>query len=212
MEPVRPDTLAFFAPGLLHQLGNVLFTIQGNAQVARPDGAEAGREQRAILGAVERGADALRILRCLLGDAAAPPALAGVLLGQVAELMRVPVREARHSLDLRHSATKIPVLVDPSDFCIAVLEGIRVLVAIVPTGVHGIIVLDLCDLGARHATVRLSFQPPSGALPFPLAVEELLVHLGATRLRLRGQPTLRSHGMGVEMVFAGRGAHQEAEA
>lgn len=212
MEPVRPDTLAFFAPGLLHQLGNVLFTIQGNAQVSRQDGTEAGREQKAILGAVERGADALRILRCLLGDAAAPPALVGVLLGQVAELMRVPVREARHNLDVRHSAARIPVLVDPSDFCIAVLEGMRVLVAILPTGVHGTIVLDLCDLGERHATVRVCFQPPSGTLPFPLAVEELLIRLGAARLRLRAHPTLRSHAMGVEMVFAGRGAHQEAEA
>ncbi len=212
MDPVRPDTLAFFAPGLLHQLGNVLFTIQGNAQVAPGGGAEAGREQKAILGAVERGADTLRILRCLLGDASTPPTGAGVLLGQLAELLRVPVREARHALDLRHSATKPSVLVDASDFCIAVLEGVRVLVAILPTGVHGTIVLDLCDLGERHATVRVGFQPPAGALPFPLAKEELLMQLAAPRLRLRTQPTLRSHGMGVEMVFAGRGVHQEAEA
>jgi hypothetical protein len=211
LDPVRPDTLAFLAPGLLHQLGNVLFTIQGNAQML--GGAEdTGRERAAILTAAERGSQAIRLLRCLLGDPAAPPTQAGVLLGQLAEMLRVPLREQRQMLELRHTARQTPVFVSPSDFCIAVAEALRALVTVLPNGVHGTLVLDLCDQGARHATVRVLFAPLAGALPFPLDVDELLARYTTGQVRTHSRPAVRPHAMGLELVFAGAGGSQAAQA
>lgn len=211
MEPARTETLAFLAPGLLHQLGNVLFTIQGNAQAAG-SGGDADRERLAIVAAAERGAESLRVLRYLLGDAAAAPAPAAALLGQLAELARIPVREARHLLELRPLARQVPLCVDPGDFCVAVLEALRSLVGILPTGLFGTLVLELSVADERQATVRVAFQPPSGTLPFPLALDELVGGLDRSRLGLRGRPEVRVASMGVELVFAGRAGSPPAEA
>jgi len=212
LDPVRPDTLAFLAPGLLHQLGNVLFTIQGNAQTLGGADTAIGRELAAILAASERGGQSLRLLRCLLGDPSAGPAEASGLLTQLGELARVPLRELRHVLDLRHSARKVPVFVAPSDFCIAVAEALRSLVLILPNGVHGTVVLDLCDQGPRHATVRVVFQPPAGALPFPLDVGDLLARYQTGQVRLHSRPAVTGHAMGLELVFEGRGGAQAEQA
>lgn len=211
MEAVRPETLAFLAPGLLHQFGNVLFTIQGNAQSVGL-GADNARERTAILGATERGGNALRVLRCLLGDGSQSPAPAGLLLGQLVELLRVPVREAQFTLEMRHSARQTPVLVDPLDFAKILVEAVRCLVGVLPTGLRGTVVLDLCDLAERHATVRVMFQPQAGGLPFPLPSAELQGRLDLAGLHLRSRPQLSTHGAGFEIVFAGRGVSQPAEA
>ena len=210
MDPVRPDTLAFLAPGLLHQMGNVLFTIQGNAQTMKDEAS--GRERTAILAATERGSVALRMLRCLLGDPAAVPAQAGVLLSQLGDLARIPLREAQQLLDVRHSARQSPVFVAPSDFCIAVAEALCALVTILPTGMHGTLVLDLCEQGPRHATVRVLFQQRGGALPFPLDVGELLARYETGQLRKHSRPALRTHAMGLELVFSGSGGAQAVQA
>jgi hypothetical protein len=212
LDPVRPDTLAFLAPGLLHQLGNVLFTIQGNAQTLADPRDGGGRERAAILAASERGGQALRLLRCLLGDPAAPPVQAGVVLTQLGDLLRVPLREVRQLLELRHTAAQTPVFVAPTDFCIAVAEALRSLVTILPTGVHGTLVLDLCDHGPRHATVRVLFAPPAGALPFPLDVGELLARYATGQLRTHSRPVVRAHAMGLELVFPAAGGSQAAQA
>jgi hypothetical protein len=214
LTPVRPETLAFIAPGLLHHLGNVLFTVQGNAQVWNGSG-DPVRERTAILSAVERGAHTLRVLRCLLGDPAAAPVSATDLMGQLNELLRVPVREAHHALELRGSAFKVAkpavVPVDPSDFCMVVVEAVRSLVGVVPTGVHGTVVLDLCGVSARNTTIRVLFQTPPGALPFPLAAGELLERMRSEDMHLRGRPKLLAHAMGIEIVFGTRGGLREAE-
>ncbi|MCC7062551.1 MAG: hypothetical protein IT456_07080 [Planctomycetes bacterium] len=213
MQPVRPETLAFLAPGLLHQLGNILFTVQGNAQAWNGAG-DPSRERAAILHAAERGSHTLRVLRCLLGDPAALPAAANDLLQQLGELLRVPVREARHMLELRCSADESgapAVAVDPPDFCTMIVEAVRSLLAVVPAGVHGTVVLDLCSQTSRKTTVRVLFQPPSGALPFPLAGAELLERMRPSDLNLRGRPAVAAHAMGLEIVFGTRGGVREAE-
>jgi len=214
LQPVRPETLAFFAPGLLHQLGNILFTVQGNAQAWNGSG-DPGRERAAILHAAERGSNTLRVLRCLLGDPAAMPAAAAELLAQLGELLRVPVREAHQTLELRCGAANgesaPSVAVDPADFCTMIVEGVRSLLAVVPQGVHGTVVLELCTQTSRKTTVRVLFQPPSGALPFPLAESELLARMRPSDMHLRGRPAVSAHAMGLEIVFGTRGGLREAE-
>ena len=212
MEPARPESLAFLAPGLLHHLGNVLFTIQGNAQALGTVDAPASRELTAVLGAVERGAHALRVLRGLLGDPAAPQVDASTLLDQLGDLLRVPVREARQSFELRHSARRLPVLVDPSEFCRTVVDLVQGLVAILPNGVQGTVVVDLFDQGEGHVTVRVAFQPPAGALPFPIATDELRLRLQQDVRRLRTVAKVSSHGMALDVVLLGRGGGRAVEA
>lgn len=212
MEPARPESLAFLAPGLLHHLGNVLFTIQGNAQALGSADVPASRELTAVLGAVERGAHALRVLRGLLGDPAAPQADASGLLDQLGDLLRVPVREARQSFELRHSARRLPVLVDPSEFCRIVVDLVQGLVAILPNGVHGTVVVDLFDQGEGHVTVRVAFQPPTGALPFPIPTEDLRLRMQQDVRRFRTVAKVSSHGMALDVVMAGRGGGRAVEA
>lgn len=204
MHSARSETLAFLAPGLLHQLGNVLFTIQGNAQVAGFTSTDGNRERAAIAAATDRGAEVLRVLRCLLGDPSAVPVPAGGLLAQLADLARVPLREAHQTLEWRPDAAAEPVLVDPVDFCVVVLEAVRGIVALLPDGVSGAIVLGLRGGKEHRAAVAVAFQPPSGALPFPLPLAELVGRLDPARLGLRTRPAVRVDGMGLEIEFAAR--------
>lgn len=212
MQPARPESLAFLAPGLLHHLGNVLFTIQGNAQAFGPVDGAVSRELAAVLAAVERGSHALRVLRGLLGDPAAPQVDARSLLEQLADLLRVPVREARQSFELRQSARPLSVLVDPSEFCRTVVDLLHGLVAILPNGVHGTVVLDLFDQGEGHVTVRVAFQPPAGSLPFPIAVDDVRQRLQQDLQRSRSAARVSCHGMALDVVFGGRCVTRAAEA
>jgi len=195
-----PHTLAFLAPGFVHQFGNLLFVVQGNAQALGQQG-EGLRERGAILAAVERGGNALRVLRCLLGDPALAPAPADELLAQVGELLRVPLREARHALELV-PADAAPH-VEPRSFCAAVLEAVRGLVGVVPAGVQGTVALGPVAAAPHGVTVRVSFQVPAGTLPFPLASAEVAAALGGARPD--GWPDVRARGSGLELVFADRG-------
>ena len=68
----HPETLAFVAPGFIHRLGNLMFTVQGHAQLLT--GSEGSdREVTAISTAAERGGRILRVLRTLLGATSEPP-------------------------------------------------------------------------------------------------------------------------------------------
>jgi hypothetical protein len=195
-----PETLAFLAPGLLHQLGNVLFTIRGNAEAAAfaTDGGE--RQRLAIATAADRGAEALRVLRCLLGDAASAPVPAVSLLTQVAELARVPLREAKLALEV-DLGSRTTVRVDPIDFYGVVFEALRGLVAVLPSGATGSIGLELVELADHRVAVGISFQAPAGTLPFPLPLKELAQRIAGTGSLLGGPPRVRADGHGLLVEF-----------
>lgn len=198
---VRPETLLFLAPGLLHSLGNMLFTIQGNAQAL--GSGDGGREAQAILAAVERGSATLRLLRSLLGDPGASPLPFGLLLGQLAEVLRVPLRELRLGLEVRATARETPTAVDPTDTALLLLEAVHGLVTRLPAGVAGTVVIEPVHYAAQQAIVRLFFQPVPGTLPFPLPIAELLGDLAPVRTRLRSRPRLQALAMGVEATLVG---------
>jgi hypothetical protein len=206
------DLLGFLAPGLLHHLGNVLFTIQGNAQVLGLGASETGRAKGAILRAAERGGQALAVWRHLLGDTTSAPVQAGVLLAQLAELLRVPVREAQHALDVRHGARQSPVLVDGALFSTVVVATARALIAAAPPGLGGSVVVDLCEQRPPVATVRVHLQPPAGALPFPVAGGALAAVVREAAARVRGRVQVRDHAMGVELDFPARECSVSADA
>jgi hypothetical protein len=191
------ETLAFVMPGLLHQLGNLMLTIHGQALILAPEQLETAR--RAILGATVRGSGSVHLLRYLLGDPAAPAADPTELLAQIAELVRVPLREADLALELRLPEAA-PGPVQAGHFVVLVVEALRKLVAVLPRGGRGQVVLELLG-GGPKAVVRLRFEPGAGDLPFPLAASEVQDALTAQARDAREQTACRALGRGVELEF-----------
>ena len=185
MNRANAETLAFVLPGLVHELGNVLQTIQGHVlTVENP-----GDAQRVVLQATARGGSNLELLRCLLGDPASRAADPVQLLGQIGELVRVPMRQASQLLELKRPSAGIPAgpsggraFVDSADFVILVVETLHQLVVAVPRGARGTITLELEDAPAGATVVQVRFTGTVGDLPFPLPLAEL-----QQRLRLRAQ-------------------------
>jgi len=152
--------LAFLAPGFVHQLGNVFFAMQG--QVLQADAAAAGPALQAIAGQLDRGAAALRLLRHVLGDGGPEPAPAGRAVADLADLLRVSVREAGHRYE---ASVDAPAgrMVDLATFVPATVAALRVVVLALPTGVPALVRVAWSDVDGR---LRLSVAPQAGNLPF----------------------------------------------
>lgn len=209
MDRANTETLAFVLPGLVHEFGNVLQTIQGQMlSVADPN---VGDAQRAVLQATARGRASLEILRWLLGDPASPAADPVTLLEQVGELVRVPMRQAQHLLELRlPSAGRAHV--DSADFVILVVETLRQLVAAVPRGVRGTMTLELAGAPAGPTVVHAQFAAMAGNLPFPLPLAELhqTLRLRAQQLRATASCQIRGQGIAWEWPARAMSRHHEA--
>jgi hypothetical protein len=154
--------LAFAAPGLLHALGNALFVIQGRAQVGGGDLAAAlpGIQQ-----ASKQALEVLELFRCLCGEDAGRRAVqAGSLLRRLCDVLGVAAR--RHGVGIECAAGRAPT-VDPSALCAAVTQAVASLLAQLPAGWSGDLVVEL---GERDGgvTVRLWPRSARGQLPFPL--------------------------------------------
>ncbi len=161
MTPAAAD-LAFLAPGFVHQLGNVLFAMQG--QVLQADAAAAGPALQAIAGQVDRGAAALRLVRHVLGDAGPEPAPVARTLAELAELLRVGAREAgvRFEITVGEEAARAA---DLATFVPAVVAAVRAQLAGIPAGLAAVVRAEWSDADAR---LRLAVAPQPGSLPFPL--------------------------------------------
>lgn len=173
-QPLTPSA-AFFLPGFLHQLGNLLLTVQGNA--IQLDGATAPRARQAILAAAHRGAAGLQVMRFLLGEPTHGAAHPGQLLAMLVELGRVSARDFGLTIDLRgeHAATQHQV--ETGAFLPGTARLIEQMVALLPTGAAGRLVVPLrSEPGAT--VVGVEFAAAQGSLPFPLATGALADRLG----------------------------------
>ena len=161
--------LVFLSPGLIHQFGNLLLTIQGQALTLAPDSLARGKA--AILTACDRGGSSLRVVRHLLGDSVPDRAPLGQTLGWLAELLRIPVREAGHSLACSDDILRLGQAVELGRFVPMAVALVRTLVHSVPTGVRGRL-----DVHAANPSPLLlvTFVPEAGGLPFPLAAAAAL--------------------------------------
>jgi hypothetical protein len=150
--------LWFLAPGLVHQLGNTLFAVQGHAQVATAtvDAAPA------LLAAVDRGSDVLLCVRALLGDAVEPVSLAR-LLSALGDLLRVPLREAGVRLELAVAATA-DIMVLPASLLQPVTGLVRHLLAASGGTAGAVAVTAGPPLLPGQVSVRCLPRP--GSLPF----------------------------------------------
>lgn len=201
------DTLAFIVPGLVHRLGNAVFTIQGHAQLLAGDG-PAADQRSAILHAAERGGSTLVVLQSLLGHAAAAPQEAGSLLAVLVDILRVPLRDVGIAVECTAAAGADAVAVDGGAFCPAVLEAVRRLVDLLPGGQAGTLELGLAVPTQGGSVVRVGFRADAGSLPFPVAFGDLARGLAA--LPLAGRAGLRwaARPGGVEIAFPAPGIRQ----
>ena len=185
--PVHPDSaadLAFVAPGLVHQFGNLFLTVQGHAVYLEPP--LLPRAQSAILGACTRGASTLSIFRHLVGGAGPERIPARDAVAQVGELLRVPVREAGHQLECREPVELPRVVVDLASFVSVMVSSVRSLLAAVPTGVSGVVSVRLSPVGVGGgAGLNIAFRATAGSLPFPLAMNDAASALRNTAARCR---------------------------
>jgi len=176
---LRPtsETAAFLLPGLIHQFGNLLLTVQGNA--LQLPGADEERRREAILGAVARGTGSLQVMRQLLGEHTANSAPARDLLQQLAELGRVPVRERGFALELRGAPGQVEAWVLADAFVGALCEALRRWVDAIPPGASGVVTLQLEGSATGGCDVLLGLELSPGSLPFPLAAAELAESLAS---------------------------------
>lgn len=166
------DTAAFFLPGLVHQFGNLLLTVQGH--VLHLDDQDVKRMQDAVLGVVQRGSASLQVARALLGEHSGATGLGVELVQQLVDLGRVPARERGVSLELQGEDTAEPIWVASEPFVMAFGEALRRWIQAVPSGSTGTATVAYEGDGAGGAVVRLGFVAASGSLPFPLASDEVV--------------------------------------
>ncbi|MCA8977056.1 MAG: hypothetical protein KDC98_20205 [Planctomycetes bacterium] len=197
----------FAAPGIVHRLGNAMFTIQGQAQLLGSVGPEA-RERRSILNASERAGRTLALMRALLGHHHDQPEDASTLVAMVCEVLGIAVREGGHTISARLPDDGEFRGVDPGMFYPAVLEAIRLLVAALPVGQPGNIELQLGDGERGQVVVRVRYAARRGSLPFPLATEAIDADLERALRPMPSRPTVRivDRGFddrGFDLVFGG---------
>ena len=197
----RSDDFTFLAPGLLHQFGNLFLTIHGNALVLDTEHVE--RAKTAIHGACERGGASLRVVRALLGENGSERACARATLRQMVELLRVPLREAGHGLDMVDTSGPAPV-VDVGAFVPLVVRAVRALVATVPAGISGVVIaaIDAGSSGGSPGRLVLRFRPPAGTLPFPLPLDAVRRELLAEAQRLRWPGSIHTRSDGFDLGLA----------
>lgn len=202
-EPKHVDSLAFLAPGLLHQLGNLLLTIQGNAHCMAETAAP--RERQAILAASVRGAAALGVLRQLLGDGTRELAPVDRLFAQVLELSRTSLREAGHTLlDATVDCGAGAPTVVAAPFVRAFTGLLGAFVAHVPAGVQ---IRIEPGLECRHGgiAVWLDRRRDTGELPFPLPLDDLMrgLSIDFAAAGLPGRVVRRPDGIALSLVSEG---------
>jgi hypothetical protein len=191
-----PQTLAFLAPGLLHQFGNQLFAIQGNAQLL-PD--STGDLRAKILAAAARGGETLRVFRAVLGDAAPLRMSLARAIEPLFEVARVPLREHGHRLDCRGGGDEAHT-VDAVAVVAAAATALCALVEEVPSGAIGTFGFELGSTSTA-ATVAVRFAPVAGCLPFPLAVDSVVQRLRRVLPAGPNGPSCRHLEAGVELAF-----------
>lgn len=182
-----PECVAFYLPGLAHQLGNLLLTVQGNVLHLQPEDLE--RAQRSLFEAVERGGASLAILRAWTGEDCSPPQEASPLLVRLIELARVPAREQGLTISLRDEQP-VGAWVSTDSFVRLCSEAIWRVASHIPAGTEGVIGVSAQPADGGGVAVRVGFELGDGSLPFPLAFARVADELS---------PSLRTNACRVEV-------------
>jgi len=190
------DLLGFAAPGLLHGLGNHLFTVHGHAQLLRDGGDELARQKLAIVKASEKAVRTLAILRYIAGEVGPePPPQAGVLLLRLFDTLKVSLRESGLRVEFSHRSSNAPVSVDGEVLCQSVVAVLRALATDVPRGLQRALAVDLASQGAGGVEIEFRVAIEPSFLPFPVDLDHVAAQAG---------PVLRRHGAQIEGAERGQ--------
>lgn len=168
-------TLWWLAPGLAHQLGNALFTLQGRARLLAM--AEPGRladDSRAIQEGVERAGASMHLLRWLIEDGRSQAVPVAHVMQHYAEAARVPLRDHGVVLEIEGFAEAPSATIDPGPFCRLLTAALRELCASA-AGAHGTVRIGLAVDG--EVRLRLDFVPAAGSPPVPRDADGLIERL-----------------------------------
>ena len=173
-----PECAAFYLPGLAHQLGNLLLTVQGNALHMQHDDLERARE--ALLEAVSRGGASLAVLRAWTGEDSSAPGDAVDLLRRLLELGRGSAREKGITLALEEPADATAWV--PTDAFVRLCsEALWRIVTRVPAGTEGVVTITVQLDDSQRTSIRMRFAPADGSLPFPVEFGPIASALAADR-------------------------------
>jgi len=165
---------SFFLPGAVHLFGNLLLTVQGN--VLHAGGEDQSSAQEAVLQAVKRGTDCLKVLRALMGENSGEPGLAAELLAELAELGRVACRERGLRLEIEgREVEHVWVTSDP--FLSLCAAAVHCWVQTIPAGTEGRLLVKCALDPAGGVRVHIRFAADPGSLPYPLAASEIVAAL-----------------------------------
>ncbi|MBX3464187.1 MAG: hypothetical protein KF830_13520 [Planctomycetes bacterium] len=170
MSSPRPtcDGLALLMPGLLHQLGNQLFAIQGHAQLLPAGDATRG----AMLAAAARSTEVLGLWRAVLEGRSAGRLDLERALALLGDVARVGLRERGHGLTLTLGGATGEARCEAAAVLAATAQALQGLCDLVPGGVDGEFALAAAA-ERRAVTIRIQFVPRPGSLPFPMATATL---------------------------------------
>lgn len=189
-------SLAFAAPGLLHALGNALFVIQGRAQTGQ-EGLSAALP--GIQQASKQALEVLELFRCLCGEDAPRRAVqAGSLLRRLCDVLGIAAR--RHGVGIECAAGCAPA-VDPSALCAAVTQAVASLLAQLPSGWSGDLVVELGERDGG-AAVRLWPRSLRGQLPFPLDLPAAAERVAGALAGLRSAVACTADRTALELGFS----------
>lgn len=172
-------------PGLVHALGNAVFTVSGHAQVLGVGSSDVQRDRGAILRATDKARGLLEIL-VYLQDEAAPagaPVQAGIVLQRLCEVLRVPLRQRGLGLRFVHSSTESPLHADGRTLCVAVGAALRRALEALPAGIDGALELDLTAQRRGRIVVATRVVSGPASLPFPVDLGPAAVELDAALRR-----------------------------
>jgi len=205
------EALIFIAPGLVHRLGNAMFTIQGHVQLMA-DVESSPADRQTILQEARRGSRALTLMRTLVGHEQVDSEAAADVLVVVGELLAIPVREAGHTLVVQPAGAVGSRAIRPGTFYPAVIHAVRLLLQALPQGRPAGIELRVDAGEHEQVEVAVRFVPQEGNLPFPLAMDGVVEELRVVLARLRGRPALRMTSRGFVVTFGAQGGRAEAVA
>ncbi|MCY2956888.1 MAG: hypothetical protein NT107_07635 [Planctomycetota bacterium] len=200
MNDAKKDSLWDLAPGVVHHLGNVLFTLQGRA-VLLP----ASRERDSLLEGATRAQHTLQALRWMLGEGLEQPVATGEVVQRLVELLRVGYRENGISLlctEAHATSACDPILMTRllTTLCRTASAGV---------GGGGKIHLDCVD-DAGELLLLLRVEGLAATLRFPLSAERLREQMQAELASLRANLTVDATDSCVSIRWTAlhKGIHQ----
>mgnify|MGYP007018356855 CR=1 FL=1 len=190
---LSPTTLTFLLPGLVHQFGNLLLTMQGHVSHVQDN--EIKRMQEAVLGAVAKGGASLQVMRVLLGERVGVAGSAYDLLQCISLLGRVAAREAGVTVEHRGLPPSVIIGVPAEPFILSVSETLRHWVNTVRSGGDGVASLTLSQPALGQVHVLFGYEAQSGTLPFPIR-SDVVASAASRALLLEGVKIVPVAGSG----------------